>query len=65
MEVVGHHIEEIDKIFELREIEIGNFFRSCGGGHRDLIAAARFSTERIELLAHQLQRGHVMGPVVR
>ena len=64
MEVVGHHVVEIDVGIDSLQIEIGQLVGAASGGDGDLIALAIALLQPIELLAQQLQSGLKVGAVI-
>ena len=60
MEVVGHHVEEIDVFLQSLEVEVGDLVGSARGGHRNFIVTPALRAELVELLAYQAEKGRVI-----
>ena len=64
MEVVGHHVVEIDVRIDSLQVEVGQLVGTASGGDGDFVALAIALLQPIELLAQQLQGGLKVGPVI-
>ncbi len=64
VEVVGHHVVEIDVGVDPLQVEIGQLVGAASGGDGDLVVLAAALLESIELLTQQLQGGLKVGAVI-
>ena len=55
MEVVGHHVVEINVGINARQVEVGQLIEATRSGNRNLNAAAAFLGKRIKLGSEQLK----------